>query len=53
MGAVPMNGHLDLSAQGRRLPLPHLPQGAQARTLGLILATSNPAHLPGLEVVDP
>jgi len=45
--------YADLSARGRRLPLPDLLQGAQARTLGLILATSNLAHFPDLEVEDP
>ena len=42
-GAAALAGetYADLSALGRRLPLPDLLQGAQARTLGLILATSN------------
>lgn len=45
--------YFDLSAQGQRLPLPDLLQGAQARILGLVVATSNPAHFPALEVEDP
>jgi predicted nucleic acid-binding protein len=36
----------DLRSAGRRAPLPDLLPGAQAQTLGLVLATSNPLPLP-------
>ncbi len=51
--ALAGEAYLDLSASGRRVPVPDLLRGAQARILGLTLATSNPAHFPGLEVEDP
>lgn len=48
-GALRREGH----ARGRPIPLPDLLQAALARKLGLVLATSNPTHFPGVETVNP
>ncbi len=39
--------------RGRPIPLPDLLQAALARQRGLVLATSNPVHFPGVQAVDP
>lgn len=39
--------------EGKPLPVPDLLQAALARTLGLAVATSNPAHFPDVEAVNP